>query len=101
MMVITSKLYLTRIHEESLKNTDEVCPINIKIQKRVIEELSDWDRDDCMISGYEYSAFSPYEHFVSREEILEKISDCKNCGDAYLKENMIYNNGYFYCEQCY
>ena len=103
MMVITSKLYLETIHEATrkLENFEEIDSINLRIQERVMKELEDWDRDDCMIEGYESSAFKPYEHLIpSQNEVLkEKVVPCVTCGDPYLKERMVFDQQY-YCVTC-
>lgn len=107
MMVITSVLELKAIHEATKKieesKLDKVDLIHLDMQERVLKELEDWDRDDCMIDGYDNSAFSPYKHLISdseREKIKAKISVCTECGDPYSKEKMVFDEAYF-CQSCH
>lgn len=106
MMHITSKLYLETIHEalkmvskEELEHMDE---IHLNMQERTLNDLKDWDRDDCMIDGYEYSAFSPYQHLVPpiKEVMKDKIVQCVKCHDYNNKDYMIHDTHY-YCKECF
>jgi formylmethanofuran dehydrogenase subunit E len=114
MMVITSKLYLEAIHEVTKKAIEEQKKVNsgkvehmdeihLNMQKRVLKELEDWDRDDCMIDGYDDSAFSPYKHLVPSntwDVIKEKIAQCDDCGDFYPKEKMNFVDSKYVCKGC-
>lgn len=89
MMVITSKLYLKSIHEAAKK--EEADSVDIAMQERVLASLNDWEPDDYMIDGYDYSTFSPYLHLVDRDEIAKQIVPCEICGYTYLKTKVKYH----------
>lgn len=101
MMVITSKTYLKAIHEASKKAQADKS--DIAMQERVLKDLEDWAPDDCMIDGYDYSAFTPYLDLVASkvEAIKKQILTCDNCGYTYLKEEMReVEEGHYCCQTC-
>lgn len=100
MMVITSKMYLEEIHKECLKQKDKVDEVDLAIQKKVLENLSDWEPDDCMIDGYHYSAFLPYEHLIPslHDYVRENTTKCEECTHVYKKPEMVNEK---ICKYCY
>lgn len=106
-MVITSKLFLQAIHEAtksiSSNKLSDMDKIHLRMQERVLKDLEDWDRDDCMIDGYDDSAFNPYKHLLPSDTwdvIKEKIAQCDDCGDFYPKEKMTLKDEKYSCKDC-
>lgn len=105
MMVITSKLYLTVIHEAT-KNIEQsklsdMDKIHLNMQERVLKDLEDWEPDDCMIDGYDHSAFSPYKDLVPSvaEVTKDKFIQCTDCTHVYPKESVVFEGEYL-CGDC-
>lgn len=76
--------------------------IHLNMQERTLNDLKDWERDDCMIDGYEYSAFSPYQHLVPPiKEVMEgKVVQCVECQD-YKNKNLMIQSTPFCCKTCF